>query len=304
MTRSEAGYRRPAASVLTTAIAIAMVAAVASAQDVAALGARLKANDPSERARAACEIKKLGSDAGGLIAQLVDTLGDAAPVPADVCGDWGRWWNGGEHGAPIPETTPGERAAQALVAIGSATFDPIAKALRGPQWHARKNAAWALGALDDGRAVEPLIAALRDTEPPVRRTAAWALGALDDERGVAALIEALKDSDPATRAQAAWALGAIDDDRAAPALVAALSDSDAKVRAQAAWALGAIDSPVAVTGLSRALQEDKSGDVRAQAAWALGAIGDPRAAAALATALKDPVAGVRRQAAWALGAIH
>jgi HEAT repeat protein len=212
----------------------------AFAQDVAALSARLKANDPSERGRAACEIKKLGTDAKSLIPQLANMLGDAAAVPGDVCGDWGRWWNGGEHGAPIPETTPGERAAQALVAIGSASFDPVVQALRGPQWHARKNAAWALGAMDDERGVTALIEALKDSDPDTRAQAAWALGAIDDERAVPGLVGALSDEISKVRAQAAWALGAIGDRRAAAALAAAMKDPDAKVRRQAAWALGAI----------------------------------------------------------------
>jgi HEAT repeat protein len=284
-------------------LAFAVISSTVFAQDVAALGARLKGADPIDRTKAACAIGELGANAKSLIPQLVATLGDAAAVPGDTCGDWGRWWKGRGHDGRIPETTPGERAAQALVSIGSAAVDPVVQALRSPQWHARTNAAWTLGALDDRRGVEPLKAALKDTEAPVRRNAAWALGALDDDQAVNALIAALKDVDAQTRSQAAWALGAISDERAVAALAAALDDSDAQVRSQAAWALGAIGSAEAVTGLARSVQQDKDAEVRAQAAWALGAIGDGKAAASLAAALKDPDAKVRRQAAWALGAI-
>jgi hypothetical protein len=253
-------------------LAVTLFVPVAFAQDAGALAARLKGTDPIDRTKAACEIAELGNRAESLIPQLAGMLGDATAVPGDVCGDWGRWWKGkGNHGA-VPETTPGERAAQALVSIGIASVAPLVESLRAPVWHARRNAAWALGALDDQRAVDPLIAALRDTEPPVRRNAAWALGALDDSRAVRALVEALKDTDAETRARAAWALGALDGTEGVPGLITALRDNEERVRAQAAWALGAI--------------------------------GDSRAAGALATALKDPDVKVRRQAAWALGTLE
>ena len=42
----------------------------------------------------------------------------------------------------------------------------------------REQAAWALGVIGDGRAVEPLLPLLKDQEPAVRRQAAWAIGVL------------------------------------------------------------------------------------------------------------------------------
>jgi len=93
--------------------------------------------------------------------------------------------------------------------------------LRSTSWAARRNAAWALGAFDDPRAVTALIDALKDREPAVREQVAWALGALDDKRAVQVLVGALKDTDPRVRRQAAWALGAIDDVSAAAALTSA-----------------------------------------------------------------------------------
>jgi HEAT repeat protein len=41
---------------------------------------------------------------------------------------------------------------------------------------ARRNAAWALGAISDARAVEPLTGALGDSDAGVREQARWALG--------------------------------------------------------------------------------------------------------------------------------
>lgn len=262
--------------------------------------ARLASADPAERTRAACELQRARGAAVDLMPSLVEMLRDATPVDATICGDrWGRWKDG-----QVPLTSPGERAAAALVSIGSAAFESLSQAMRAPDWVARKNAAWALGALDDGRGVQPLIRSLADTEAPVRRNAAWGLGALDASDAVEALAKAVGgDSDAEVRSQAAWALGAIGDRQAVAALVSALTDAEPKVRRQAAWALGAIGDRQAVDGLVKALRDDTHAETRAQSAWALGAIGDNRASDALAAALKDAEVKVRRQAAWALGAV-
>jgi HEAT repeat protein len=195
--------------------------------------AALSADDPSVRAKAACELKREGDAGVGAIEPLLRLLADGAPVERSVCQE--RWW----HDAELL-TTPGEQAAAALVSIGSPAFDALVKVLKQPQWIARRNAAWALGALDDSRAVKPLIGALADSEPDVRAQAAWALGALDDASALEKLTDTVKDADPRVRRQAAWALGVIGDSRATPVLIVALKDADAGVRRQAAWALGNI----------------------------------------------------------------
>ena len=217
------------------------------------------------RARAACALRDLGDRAADALTPLVKLLADGSPVEGSVCTR--RWWRGGSNDL----TSPGEQAAAALAAIGSRAFQPVVTALKSDAWIARRNAA-------------------------------WALGALDDERAAPALIDTLRDREAAVREQAAWALGAIDTPDAVPALLTTLKDGDAKVRRQSAWALGAIDDPRAVDGLMGALG-DPSADVREQAAWALGAVGDSRALSGLVGALKDSSAGVRRQAAWAIGVI-
>jgi HEAT repeat protein len=234
--------------------------------DVRAATTALKSPDPAARTRAACDLRELGDDARTVIPQLVDLLSDASPVDPAICSE--RTWRWGHQ---EDTTTPGEQAASALVAIGSAAYEPLTQALKGPVWVARGNAAWALGALGNHNAAPLLAVTLRDSEANVRRRGAWALGALDASESVPALIDALKDTDAGVREQVAWALGAIGDRRAVEPLMNALSDQSAQVREQAAWALGAL--------------------------------GDRRASPALAKALKDGEARVRRQAAWALGAI-
>jgi HEAT repeat protein len=229
------------------------------------LSSHLSASDPAVRARAACDLRDRGDNAAAAIDALVALLPDASPLERSVCRqNWWRW-------NPDNPTTPGEQAASALVAIGSRSFDPLIKTLRHNSWFARKNAAWALGALDDVRAVDALVPVMKDSEGAVREQVAWALGALDDRAAVPAVVDALKDASPRVRRQAAWAAGALDDYRAVDGLIAALRDADR--------------------------------NVREQAAWALGSIGDGRAVHALLPLLKDPEPPVRRQAAWAIGVL-
>jgi HEAT repeat protein len=228
--------------------------------------ADLDAPDPVARAKAACGVRDLGDAAADAIAPLTKLLSDGSPVDARACPR--RWWRGNSDDV----TTPGELAASALASVGSAAIPALLGALKHEAWIARRNASWALGAIDDRRAVDPLIQVLRDREPAVREQAAWALGAIDDSAAVQPLVGSLKDDDYRVRKQSAWALGAIDDHRAVEPLVVALADQQADVREQAAWALGSLGDSRALNGLIGALKDSSAG-VRRQAAWALGAIG-------------------------------
>jgi HEAT repeat protein len=261
----------PVICLMTIAMAMPRVLArqTPSAKDLSAVIDMLRSPDPVVRTGVACSRKVFNASAAAAIPALIDMLDDDEPVAPEVCREDGRpWWS--DDRRPI---TPGQEAARALVRIGPASFDPLVKTLAATGPTARRNAAWALGALDDQRAVSPLIASLKDPEHAVREQASWALGALDDARAVQPLIGALRDTSPAVRRQVAWALGAIDDAAAVDALVTALKDSDARVREQSAWALGAIGDARASNGLSAALA-DREPRVRRQAAWAIGAIAD------------------------------
>jgi HEAT repeat protein len=248
------------------AVAVLLLA-VPAQKDAAAAAAGLASADPTARTRAACELREMGSGAAQVLARLAAMLDDGSPVDAAVCGN--RTWR---HGGIEDATSPGEQAASALVAIGTPAYDPLTKALGSPAWIARKNAAWALGALGNRNAIPLLTRTLHDAEAPVRGRGAWALGALDGSEAVPSLLEALKDSDAGVREQVAWALGAIGDRRAVDGLMAALADAAAGVRKQAAWALGALGDRRSVTALTKSLKDPDAG-VRRQAAWALGAIG-------------------------------
>jgi HEAT repeat protein len=244
-----------------------VVAASPFHQDPATAAAGLKSADPAVRARAACELREMGSAASAAMDALVALLDDGSPVDAAVCAERTWRWKGQNA-----TTTPGEQAASALVAIGSASFDPLVHAVQSPGWIARENAVWALGALDNRKAVPAVVGSLRDSEAAVRRRGAWALGALDASEAVTALLGALSDEDVGVRRQAAWALGAIGDRAGVDGLLKALNDSSPDVREQAAWALGAVGDSKATPGLAKALK-DTDARVRRQAAWALGAIG-------------------------------
>ena len=218
-----------------TLVLVAAAFAITGPQRDVTAAAGLASADPVTRTKAACALRELGRDAAPALPRLATLLDDGSPVEGAVCGERTWRFRGGDE-----RTTPGEQAASAMVAIGSAAYSPFTKALAGPAWIARRNAAWGLGALDASEAVPALIEALRDPEASVREQVAWALGAIGDHRAVDGLVAALSDSSPGVRRQAAWALGTIGDRRAVAGLTKALKDTDSGVRRQAAWALGAI----------------------------------------------------------------
>jgi HEAT repeat protein len=224
-------------------VAAALVA-LAAQKDATAAAAGLASADPAVRTRAACELRTFGAQATPFMPRLAALLDDASPVDAAVCGERTWRFRALRHGSGQGDdlTTPGEQAASALVAIGAPSQPVLLEALHRPVWVARRNAAWALGALDASEAVPALIEALKDTDAGVREQVAWALGSIGDRRAVDGLVGALGDSVAGVRRQAAWALGSIGDQRAVQGLMRALKDADAGVRKQAAWALGSIGS--------------------------------------------------------------
>lgn len=227
----------------------------------------LRSPDAQKRAAAAYEISKRPGEAKALVPVLVELLGDAATVDAKAYRKREQW----NSDTPV---TVGVEAARALTAAGADAVEPLIGALARKESEARRNAAWALGAIGDKRAVMPLTETLRrDSDEKTREHAAWALGALGDRRANEAISAALNDSSANVREQAAWAAGAIGEDGAVPSLIASLSDESPRVREQSAWALGAIGDPRAADALRASLRDGDKG-VREQARWALGAVGD------------------------------
>ena len=93
-----------------------------------------------------------------------------------------------------------------------------------------------------GKVVEELIEVVRDNSrhDHARAACAYALGVLDDRRAVTALTDTLARGNDEAQRMAAWALGRIGDKRALPALLAAHFSRHEHVRQMVAWALSRI----------------------------------------------------------------
>jgi HEAT repeat protein len=109
----------------------------------------------------------------------------------------------------------------------------------------RGAAAFSLGQLQDGRAVEKLISLTRATgeTPDVRSSAAAALGSLHDKSAVDALVHLLKDDNRIVKVAAAIALADIGDKRAVAALQEATNgEKDEETRTQMKEALRRLEA--------------------------------------------------------------
>ena len=101
--------------------------------------AMLKSGRPQQKAAAAYWLGQQRSAAAGAVDRLLEFLGDATEVDAKQYR---------QH--PLEKMTLGEEVAAALVNIGHPSIEPLIRVLKtSPQAEARKNAAWALGALHD-----------------------------------------------------------------------------------------------------------------------------------------------------------
>ncbi len=190
----------------------------------------------------------------------------------------------------------------AAVALG-ATRDPRAiTALLGklfsPDPEFARTVRSALGSARNS-VVVPCIAALGHEDASMRLAAAITLAGVTDGRSVAPLVAALGDADSLVRVAAADALAKQRSPRATTPLIAALKDADRHVRRSAAAALGQIRDPRCVEALI-GLTSDTDSGVRQAAVDALGAMKSPKTASVLARLLKDEEPGVRASAARAL----
>jgi HEAT repeat protein len=105
--------------------------------------AQLKSGKAQDRAAAAYWLGQQRSAAADAVETLVDLLGDATQVnPARY-----------RASRALQKLTLGEEAAAALVNIGHPSIAPLIRVLKtSPMPEARKNAAWALGALHESGA--------------------------------------------------------------------------------------------------------------------------------------------------------
>jgi HEAT repeat protein len=109
--------------------------------------ALLKSRDAQQKAAAAYWLGLQRAEAVSAVNSLAALLGDKAEVDASRYHD-AREENGTRHPRRL---TVGEEAALALVKIGRPATDALINVLTSsPEPHARKNAAWALGAIREG----------------------------------------------------------------------------------------------------------------------------------------------------------
>jgi HEAT repeat protein len=101
--------------------------------------ALLKSGKPQQKAAAAYWLGQQHNAAALAVDPLLELLGDITEIdPAQY------------RPRRIEKMTLGEEVAAALVNIGHPSIEPLIKVLKtSPQSEARKNAAWALGALHD-----------------------------------------------------------------------------------------------------------------------------------------------------------
>ena len=214
--------------------------------DVSRLIAELHSTNADRRARAACALGEKRDRASAAIPFLLTLLGDGARIdPGESCPNEfpfeDETWK--PEFAELKETTVGEAATQALMAIYEPAIQPLISALlKADDWRARKNAAWALhnrGGVR-GDVMEALIVATRDEAWQVRAQATHAIGHKGSSEidVIPHLITALGDEHPRVRESAGMGLWHCADSRAFGPLLTALQDADSDVRRQAADALG------------------------------------------------------------------
>lgn len=120
--------------------AIASNAANAAEQSIVHRVALLKSGKPQQKAAAAYWLGQQHSAAAVAVDPLVDLLGDTTSIDPSQY----------RLNRAIQKMTLGEEAAAALVKIGHPAIEPLLRVLKSsPVPAARKNAAWALGALHD-----------------------------------------------------------------------------------------------------------------------------------------------------------
>jgi len=176
-----------------------------------------------------------------------------------------------------PSATPPKKAAEA------ATLAPAIPA-----------AAEKISSSVDRAAVAAQIAALRSNDADVARDAAAALGRLDDASAVEPLIEILSNANgyfhSVVRAAAASSLAQLSDARAFGPLVNAVRDNMAEASAEAVRALAAMGDPRAVEVLIDIVRNRDGyflSTVRLAAVAGLKQLGGGRASAELLKVAKD-----------------
>ncbi|MEW5953614.1 MAG: HEAT repeat domain-containing protein [Bacillota bacterium] len=193
-----------------------------------------------------------------------------------------------------------------LMSLSKISQPPIVQmleALQNKDGKIRAGAAWALGKLKAGEAVDLLLLAIKDKEEDVRREAVIALGEISDKRAVMPLIKVLEEEDSAyVRSSAATGLGAISDQRSIQPLISILNNEDeVHVLGEIALALGKLGATQAIFPLIELFKNEDS-NLAEYIKCALVQIGKPTVIP-LIQSLNNNNPLIRRGAAKTLGEI-
>jgi hypothetical protein len=134
-------------------------------------------------------------------------------------------------------------AARTLVKIGDPAVPALIDALSDTRETVCLEALFALGQIQDSRAIVPLTKLLVDATPRIRRTTAELLGEFGDVQAVEPLIQTLDGDDEQLKVIAAHALANLEDQRAVYPLTQLQEDKDPRVRSAAGDALSRLDIP-------------------------------------------------------------
>ncbi|MBI1976160.1 MAG: HEAT repeat domain-containing protein [Candidatus Omnitrophica bacterium] len=244
--------------------------------------------------------KEFGAD---VIAQLQETYQNSdTSLRLQVVNALGKIVN--ERSAEVLVEALGDQDTQIVQRVGDIFVNQfkgkgigaLIKGLKHENKEIRSESALRLGHLRVKEAVDALIdLASQDQESVVRRSAVWALGAIEDARAIPTLVAALGEEDVSLRIDAINALKNFKE-AAVPGLLKGIEHEKKEIRSGAAYVLGEMKAAVAVELLMQLVQQDKEISVRREAVRALGAIGDARALPALVAALGDSDSSVRSDA--------
>jgi len=230
-----------------------LLPAAANSQDIDALIAKLKSNDPGKRAEAADALAKMGPEAKAAVPALLEALKDANPLVRSA-------------------------AAFALGDIhadATSVVPALIRALEDPDEFVRHAAASGLSWFgpEARSAVPALLKALEESSGLVKSAAAAALGMIGPEAQPAAskLIALIGDSDKFVRSAAALAIGnvAAKADEAVPALVKVVNDDYIQVRKSVVLSLGRFPTKASQEALKQVAAADPDESVRKMALQAL-----------------------------------
>lgn len=153
-------------------------------------------------------------------------------------------------------------------------------------------------------ASDEVIRALHDPSPRMRREAASALGRLDDPRSVDALVHQIQEHPDLIDEEVFDSLGRLGDSAAIDALVSHLDSPRPLLRRAAARALGRIGGPEVVPHLERAAANGGDPDLRRAALQGLRRAGATSSADVFARAMLDELPSVRIAAAEAISGMR